>query len=84
MFLKPLWKAMIFNEILVSFVFKLKTPWIPGSSPRMTILSGCFCSSFPQVLSWNPVSLMTLSTLLRMNQIFTCRTYERFFSVNVK
>ena len=34
-----------------SFVFKLETTWIPGSSPRMTILSGCFCLSFPHILT---------------------------------
>jgi hypothetical protein len=43
-------------ENLVSFVFTVKTAWIPGASPRMTILSG------------NPVSLMTLSIFSRMNQ----------------
>ncbi len=59
-----------------SFVFKLETPWIPGSSvrlidgPRMTILNGRFCLSFPQVLSGNPVSLMSISTFLRMNLNF--------------
>jgi hypothetical protein len=58
------------DKVFGSFVFKLETPWIPGSSPRMTILNGCFCLSFPQVLSGNPVSLMSISTFLRMNIFF--------------
>jgi len=34
-----------------TFEGKLKTPWVPGSSPRMTTVRGCYCSSFPQVLT---------------------------------
>jgi hypothetical protein len=30
-------------------------------------LKDCFCLSFPQVLSGNPVSLMSSTTFLRMN-----------------
>jgi len=54
----------------VPFVLMLKRLWIPGSSPRMTTLTACFCSSFPQVLGGNPVRIMVISTFLRMNRNF--------------
>ena len=68
----------------VSFVFKLKTPWIPRSSRGMTFLGACFsvipAPIFMRVNSGGNPDILLLrcfSTFLRMNPYFFSHSFFR-------